>query len=179
MGKKFNDELKYLCKVNVLFTYMEKEIESAINNKLDLATDFYILYRGVEYHLDIWVNYNGTKIEPRISLNNQLYSSMDEFKENAKLGEILIKDIKDILEIALIYYDSVYLEENEVSANDSINENEFKYSKMFINTFLFCGIFLTLFAVVSRWMFEGQSGNTVGFIFFDSIAIFEIFVYLY
>lgn len=179
MGKKYNDEFKYLCKVNVLFTYMEKEIEFAINNKLDLATDFYILYKGVEYLVNIGIDYINDETKIDILLDNKHYYSMEKFKNNATLGEFLIKDIKDTLEIVLIYHDSVYLEENEVIDKQTINYKEFKYEKGFVNTFLYCAIFFMFFAVVSRWMFKGQSGNIIGFIFFDMFAFFWLYVYFY
>lgn len=179
MKKKFDDDFKYLCNVNILFNYMEDEIEFAINNKFDFADDFYILYKGVEYHIDIWVKYNEDKIELRISLDNQRYNSMADFKENAKLGEILIKNIKDNLEIALIYHDSVYLEENEIKDDKPINDKKFEYSKGLVNIYLFFVIFFSIFAIFLHLIFKGQEGAIIGFVFFDSWALFIIFMYFY
>ena len=158
---------------------MEKEIEFAINNKLDLATDFYILYKGVDYHLDIWINYNEDKVEPLISLNNQQYNSMVEFKENANLGEILIKNIKDNLEIALIYHDSVYLEENEIKDDKIIKKKEFKYNKELVKLYLFFAIFFTLFAFVGHWLFWKHTLGFIIYIFTDSMAFWPVFGYVY
>lgn len=179
MKKKFDNDLKYLCNINTLLNYMEKEIEFAINNKLDLATDFYILYKGVDYHLDIWINYNEDKVEPLISLNNQQYNSMVEFKENANLGEILIKNIKDNLEIALIYHDSVYLEENEIKDDKIIKKKEFKYNKELVKLYLLFAIFFTLFAFVSHWLFWKHPLGFIIYIFTDSMASWPVFGYLY
>ena len=86
MGKKFDDDdLKYLCNVNVLFTYMKNGMEFLINNKSELIYDFFVVYKDVYYYINMWTNYKEGKNDLHISLNNQQYNSMEEFKDNAMI----------------------------------------------------------------------------------------------
>lgn len=183
MKKKFDDDFKYLCNVNILFEYMEKEIEFTINSKLDLKGEcfegFNILYNGFEYSVGMFLNYNGDNVSPYILLDDQRYNSMEDFKENAKLGEFLIREINDNFEIYLINHDSVFLNENEIKDDKPINKKKFKYDDSYIKIFLYCAVFFGVFAIICHCCFIGQTGVIIGIIFFDLVAILTIYTYLY
>lgn len=183
MKKNINEDYKYLCNANILFEYMEKEIEFAINNKLDLKSEcfegFCILYNGCEYSVGMFLNYNGDNISPYILLDNQRYNSMDDFIENAKLGEFIIREINDNFEIYLINHDSVFLDLNEIKDDKIIKKKEFKYNKELVKLYLFFAIFFTLFAFVSHWLFWKHPLGFIIYIFTDSMASWPVFGYLY
>ncbi|MBO5349837.1 MAG: hypothetical protein J6A89_08490 [Clostridia bacterium] len=56
---------EYICNVNTIFEYMQKEIEFAINNKLELVTEFIIKYKRKKYNVNIWNNTDYSKNESK------------------------------------------------------------------------------------------------------------------
>lgn len=180
MARKI-DGFKYVCDVNTIFGYMQEEIDFAISDKVEFVTDFFIKYRGAEYHINIWNNtsYSKNKIEIDIMLNEKHYNSLDDFKNNAILEGDLIKNIKENLEVIVTYHDSVYLEKHQVCDNKLINTQQFIFNKSYVNTLLFCSIFLVVFAIASRFMFKGQPYVIIGYIFFDSVALLSVYICLY
>lgn len=60
-----------------------------------------------------------------------------------------------------------------------INTKQFKYSKSYCNTWLFLSIFWIIVTILSRWMFKGQPGVIVGYIFFDFIAVLSTCAFIH
>lgn len=178
-----NDGFEYICNVDTIFEYMQKEIEFAISNKLGLITEFIIKYKRTKYYINMWNNTNYSKNESKneidIMLNEEHYKTLEDFKNNAQLNGILIKDIKENIKVILTHHDSRYLEEHQVKDDKPINTKQFKYSKSYCNTLLFCSILFIIFTILSRWMFKGQPGVIVGYICFDSIALLCTYGYLH
>ena len=172
----------YECSVDTILKYMQLEIDNAIKEKKEFVTDFSIYYETKKYRISVSNNYskNG-ETQLIILLNKQYYKSMEEFITNANFDGVLIKNIKQNLLIELTYFDSDYL--NEIEENNSkqkiITRKEFKCYKSATNMLLFCAIFLTIFTIAARWLFNGQPGAIIGYIGFDAFAILAIFSYIY
>ena len=86
---------------------------SAIENNFSYVTNFYVVYKNKNYHINIENKNQDGKVISYIYLNNDEYNSLNGFINNAKIANILIKDIKDDLTIILTDSDSAYLESNE------------------------------------------------------------------
>ena len=170
-----NDGFEYTCSINTIFEYMQKEIEFALSNKLGLVTEFVIKYNRTKYNVNIWNNTDYSKNESEndidIMLNEEHYKTLEDFMNNAQLNGVLIKDIKENIKVILTHHDSSYLEEHQIKFDKPINTKQFKYSKSYCNTWLFLSIFWIIVTILSRWMFKGQPGVIVGYIFFDFIAV--------
>lgn len=183
MKKNIYEDYLYLCNANILFEYMEEGFEVAINSKYDFKGEcidgFCIFYNGYEYRVGMFLNYNGDNISPYVLLDNKKYNSMDDFKENAKLGEFLIREISDNFEVYLINHSSVFLDENEITDDKPINKKEFKYDDGYIKAFFYCAVFFGVVAIIGHCAFIGQTGGIIGIIFFDLTAIFQIYIYFY
>lgn len=120
--KKFVENLskgyEYVCDVETIFTYMQKEFAFSLEEQLESVTDFYLYYKGVKHTISIF-NYAFSNTDTEkgliINLDDIEFHSLNDFMKNAKLDDTLLADIKGYLKIELIYSDSTYL--NEYKAN--------------------------------------------------------------
>lgn len=123
--KKFMENLtkgyEYVCDVETILTYMQKEIVFSIEEQLEAVTDFYLYYKGVKHTISIY-NYTFSDTDTEkgliISLDEMQFHSLDDFTKQAKLDDTLLADIKGFLKIELIYSDSTYLNEYKTNHPD-------------------------------------------------------------
>lgn len=171
---------KYLCDAKTLFDFMNNEIMTAIENNFSYVTNFYVVYKNKNYHINIENKNQDGKVISYIYLNNDEYNSLNDFINNAKIANILIKDIKDDLTIILTDSDSVYLESHE-KMSKKINKKTFKYTESIYNTFLFGSIFFLCFALLSPVLFnhQGKTSVIISLVIFSTISILFFITYLH
>ena len=120
--KKFFDKLTkgfcYWVDMGALVEYMNQELAFSLENNLEASAQFYIYYNNEKHKIVVW-NYAASNFKDErakgliVYFDDDEYKSIEEMVENAAIGEIKLKDIKESFEIESIYIDIPFLKEYE------------------------------------------------------------------
>lgn len=147
MSKKV-EGFEYICTIKTILNYMQNEIDSAVNNnEPGFVTEFYIILKNNEkYNVYIMKNdLKESKNEIDIVYNKEHYKSLEQFMNNAKIEDTIIKDVKGNLKVLLPDFSSSYLEEHRVK--EIIHKKTFKADKGVCNLYLFCSCIMATLSI--------------------------------